>query len=160
MTFFKSSILILTTAVLFFVSCKHNKTEVGTSLMKYGIPVTIQAPSDVSISKIGSGNLADVNIKNKTDYDVQVFMSNAHTADLTKLKQLKKEQVITHPEFTKIIEEYDEGFIFEKKSFSGERSFDFSLVKIQGDKEISFEAGNSRPFTESEIKVMVRSILQ
>ncbi|MBK8625344.1 MAG: hypothetical protein IPN86_07210 [Saprospiraceae bacterium] len=141
------------------MSCKQEKVKSGTDLMKYGIPYTIQAPADVSVQKVGSGNLADVNVKNRSGYDVQIFMSTAYTLDMTKLKQLKKEQVITHPEFSKIVEEYDSGFLFEKKNALSERSFDFSIVKIMGDKEITFEAGNSKPFNEAEVKAMVNSII-
>lgn len=141
-------------------SCNQHEKDKGTDLMKYGIPYTLQAPKDVTISKVGSGNLADVNVKNNEGYDVQVFMSNAYSTDLIKLKQVKKEQVIAHPEFSKIVEEYEEGFIFEKNNNLSERSFDFSIIKIMGDKEINFQCGNSRPFTESEVKEMVQSITQ
>jgi hypothetical protein len=145
--------------VLSVISCKQANVKTGTDLMKYGIPYTIQAPADVSVQKVGSGSLSDVNVKNGSDYDVQIFMGAAHTLDMTKLKQLKKEQVIAHPEFSKIVEEYDSGFLFEKKNALSERSFDFSIVKIMGDKEITFEAGNSKPFNEAEVKAMVNSII-
>lgn len=42
-----------------------------TDLMKYGIPYAIHAPKDVTITKIGSGSLADVSVKNQNGYDVR-----------------------------------------------------------------------------------------
>ena len=152
-------LFLLVSFSLVFMSCKQPVAKSGTDLMKYGIPYTIDAPDDVSINKVGSGSLTDVNVKNRAGYDVQIFMGNATTTDLIKLKQQKKEQVVTHPEFVKIVEEYDAGFLYEKKNALSERSFDFSIVKIMGDKEISFEAGNTKSFNEAEVKAMVKSIL-
>jgi len=145
-------------ALISIFSCNQKVKDTGTDLMKYGIPYTLQAPKDVTISKVGSGNLADVNVKNNDGYDIQIFMGNAFSTDLIKLKQQKKDQVTAHPEFSKIVEEYEEGFIYEKKNYLSERSFDFSIIKIMGDKEINFQGGNSKPFNEAEVKKMVQSI--
>ncbi len=61
--------------------------------------------------------------------------------------------------FKKIIEEFDNGFIYEKMSDVGERNYDFeAIIEVQGDKEITFQAGNSKEFTEAEVKTMVNSI--
>lgn len=145
----------------YIVGCQSNaKPKNGTDLMKYGIPYTIVAPDDVTLTKIGSGTLSDVNIKNNRGYDVQVYMSDAYTADLAKLKQMKKDQVIEHPQFSKIVEEFDNGFLYEKQADDGNRSFDFMIIKVQGDKEINFQAGNSKPFTETDAKSMIQSVLK
>lgn len=144
----------------YIVGCQSNtKPKNGTDLLKYGIPYTIIAPDDVSMSKIGAGSLSDVNIKNNTGYDLQIFMSEAYTADMPRLIKIKKDQVIEHPQFSKIVEEFDNGFLYEKQDADGSRSFDFVIIKIQGDKEINFQAGNSKPFTESEVKSMIQSVL-
>ena len=67
-------ILMLTIGSIF--GCKE-KSAVSvkntTDLMKYGIPYAIHAPKDVTITKIGSGSLADVSVKNQNGYDVQVL---------------------------------------------------------------------------------------
>jgi hypothetical protein len=128
--------------------------------MKYGIPYLIQAPADVEITKQGSGRLVDLAIKNNDGFDIQVFMSNAYSSDIEKLKTLKKSQATSHPSFVKIIEEFDEGFIFEKTSDAGNRSYDFSLIKIVGTNEINFQCGNSKEFSEAEVKRMVKNILE
>jgi hypothetical protein len=130
-----------------------------TNLMKYGIACSINAPDDVTFTKIGSGSLADVSVKNQSGYDVQIFMGNAFTNDLTKLKQQKKEAIGANPFFVKIVEEYENGFLYEKTTEDGNRTYDFVVVKIMGDKEINFQCGNSKEFSEQEVKLMVKSVL-
>ncbi len=143
-----------------FAGCAGQTTKKnGLNLLGFGIPFTIMAPEDVKVTKLGSGTLTDVNIHNNIGYDIQVFMGNAFTSENTKLKQQKKNQVIELPDFSKIVEEFDSGFIFEKKHEDSTRSYDFFVIMTLSDKEISFQGGNSKNFTESEVKKMVKSIL-
>ena len=154
------SLLFLIFICIMF-GCKENNvsSEKNTSsLMKYGIPWSIKAPDDVIFTKIGSGTLADVSVKNQSGYDVQIFMGNAFTNDLIKLKQQKKDAINANPFFVKIVEEYPDGFIYEKMTDEGKRIYDFVIVKIVGDKEINFQCGNSKEFSEQEVKSMVKSI--
>ncbi len=145
---------------LFFLNCKGKKQQSeGMDLMKYGIPYTIKAPTDAKATQTQSGYLTNVNISDGKFYEVQVFMADANTADLKKLKQEHKEILIMHPAFSKIIEEFDNGFIFEKQEDDGTKSYDFYIVKIVGNNEISFIGGNTHYFTEDQVKKMVKSIL-
>lgn len=144
-------------------SCKDelkSSSDNLLDLMKYGVPYSINAPNDVSVSKVGSGKLEDISIKNTSGYDVQVFMGDAFSSNLEKLKSIKKEEIISNPSFKKIIEEFDNGFIYEKISDTGSRNYDFAILIIQGNKEINFQAGNSKEFTEGEVKAMVKSIIK
>jgi hypothetical protein len=138
--------------------CKNKPAPNELNLMKYGIPYSIKAPKNVEISTLGSGNLADVLIKNKSGYDIQIFMSDAVTNDFKKLKQQKKEALRLNPYFIKIVEEYDDGFIFEKSTGPDTRSYDFALIKVVGDREINFQCGNTKEFSETEVKAMIQSI--
>jgi hypothetical protein len=147
----------------FIFSCQNSgksssSTGVKTDLLKYGVPYTITAPTDVEISKIGRGELTDVSIKNKEGYDLQIFMVAAFTSDVEKLKTEKKINITSNPSFSKIVEEYDDGFLYEKLTDDGKRTYDFSVIKLVGANEINFQCGNSKEFTESEVKAMVQSI--
>jgi hypothetical protein len=153
------STIILTT--FFLCACKDgskSNSDNKLDLMKYGVPFSINAPEDVKVAKVGSGRLEDISIKNTNGYDVQVFMGDAFSSNLEKLKSIKKEEITSNPSFKKIVEEFDNGFIYEKISDLGERNYDFSIIVVQGDKEITFQAGNSKEFTEAEVKAMVKSI--
>lgn len=170
-TFFDSKHLIFMKISRFFyfilivivaASCQNSKPNRDTGkldLLKYGIPDAIAAPKDAEVSKIGQGSLVDISIKNKTDYDVQVFMGDTYTTDIQKLKQDKKVEITANPYFNIIVEEFDQGFIYEKIVGYEQKSYDFKIVKIIGTKEVNYQCGNSKEFTEAEVKKMVASIL-
>jgi len=154
---------IISIPILFLFSCKDGSKSSSPNsldLMKYGVPYSINAPDDVSITKVGSGKLEDISIRNKSGYDVQLFMGDAFSSNLEKLKSIKKEEITSNPTFKKIIEEFENGFIYEKISDIGNRNYDFVVIIVQGNKEINFQAGNSKEFTEDEVKSMVKSIMK
>ena len=141
-------------------SCKSDKSKYqGLDLMKYGIPYIVYAPDDAVASQIGGGQMLDLRLANNDDYDVMIFMTKAQTKHLDRIKQFKKEEVSFYPGFKKIIEEYNEGFIYEKYSSTGNISYDFYAIKVVGNNEINFFSGAKRDYTEAEVKAMIRTIL-
>ncbi len=163
MILFKIYRILLITFIFFqLISCqnKSNPINEGTKidLLKYGVPYSITAPPDVVISKIGKGELTDVSIKNENGYDLQIFMVGAFTSDLQKIKEEKKASVTSNPSFSKMVEEYNDGFLYEKITDLGKRTYDFNIIKLVGTNEINFQCGNSKEFSESEVKKMVSSI--
>lgn len=153
-------LLISIGLVFFYYSCKPEKSKhQGMDLMKYGIPYTIFAPDDVIATQIGGGQMVDLKLTNNTNYDIMIFMSRAQTKHMDRLKQFKKEEVSFYPGFIKIVEEYNEGFLYEMYGSTGNLSYGFFAVKIVGDQEISFISGAGRDYTEAETKAMLRTIL-
>ncbi len=160
----KSNFSFLAIVLMFtlgsIVSCKSDKGKYqGLDLMKYGIPYIVNAPINVVTSQIGGGQMLDLRLTNDEDYDVMIFMTKAETKRLNIIKQFKKEEVSFYPGFKKIIEEYNEGFIYEKYSPNGNISYDFYAIKIVGDNEINFISGAKRDYSEAEVKAMIRTIL-
>ena len=156
----KCFIAISLAFIVFSCQTKSNPDTEGKKivLLKYGIPHSLLAPSDVQISKIGKGELIDVSVKNEKGYDLQIFMVEAFTSNIQKIKDEKKSNVTSNPSFSKMVEEYDDGFLYEKITDQGKRTYDFNIIKIVGANEINFQCGNSKEFTESEVKKMVGSI--
>ena len=156
------AILTIITSIFFSLqSCKDNhvrKKDDKTDLMKYGVPYSIKAPEDVKITKIGQGDLTDVSINNNKGYDLQIFMGSAQSSDINKIKENKRIIFTSNPFFSKIIEEYDDGYLFEKTNQEGDKSYDFIIIKVIGTNEINFQCGNSREFNEKEVKDIVKSI--
>lgn len=152
------SFITLTALFILITGCRQEvKKQGGYDLMKHGIPVTLAAPDDVTASQRGQGTTTDVEISNAKGYDVQVFMFDASTSDMQSLINQKKEVAASNPDFVKIVEEYADGFLYEKSS-GGQKSYDFYLIKISGDKEINFQCGNGGLYTESQVKQMIRSV--
>lgn len=152
-------VIVLPIIILF--ACKHTDqgTKNGrTDLMKYGVPYSIKAPADIQVTKIGQGDLTDVSVKNNSGYDVQIFMGSARSSDISKIKENKKVIFASNPFFSKIVEEYEDGYLFEKTNQEGKKSYDFIIIKVIGSNEINFQCGNSKEFSEKEVKEMVKSI--
>ena len=149
--------------ICLLISCKENSTKIDPNfqdLMKYGIPYSLRAPDDVKINKLGSGQLVDLSLKNDQGFDVQIFMSPAISNDLIKLKANKKNEIRANPFFVKIIEEFEDGFLYEKRNDIGDKNYDFIIIKIVGNNEIVFQCGNSKEFSEKEVKTMISSVLK
>ena len=152
---------IITAIFLLLQSCKEThdgKKDGKTDLLKYGVPYSIAAPEDVKITKIGQGDLTDVSVKNNKGYDLQIFMGSAQSSDINKIKENKRIIFTSNPFFSKIIEEYEDGYLFEKTNQEGDKSYDFIIIKVIGTNEINFQSGNSREFNEKEVKDIVKSI--
>ena len=147
--------------MMILIACKQTDQGIKngrTDLLKYGIPYSITAPADIQVTKIGQGDLTDVSVKNNSGYDVQIFMGSARSSDISKLKENKKVIFASNPFFNKIVEEYEDGYLFEKTNQEGMQSYDFIIIKVIGSNEINFQCGNSKEFSEKEVKEMVKSI--
>lgn len=146
-----------------FSFCKgktlSDKERMGVDLLKYGIPFVIYSPEGANIRSIVSNKQYNVSINNGKDYDVQILMSDAIINNVETLKAQKKTALVANPYFNKIIEERDEGFIYEKL-YEDVKGYDFYLLKIQGNHELSFQCGSSGIFSESEVKRMMDSVLK
>jgi len=148
----------LITLLVLLAGCRQEvKMKGGFDLMKFGIPVTLQAPEGVTATQQGKGSTVDVRVTDSKGYDIQVFMFDATTSDLKSLVSQKKEIAASHPDFVKIVEEYEDGFLYEKKS-GAQKSHDFFLIRVSGDKEINFQCGNGGNYSESQVKTMINSI--
>jgi hypothetical protein len=137
-------------------SVKNEKEYV--SLLKYGIPFDLNAPEDVHIRASASGNQKNVFVSNNKNYDIHISMSAALNRNRENLKAQTKKALVEDPNFSKIIEEMEDGFIYEKE-YGDARGYDFYIVKIQGNHELTFQCGNGGIYTETEVKSMVRSVL-
>jgi len=161
----KSFFLIIFTFIAGFnFSCKDKENKKGLDLMPYTIPSSIDAPADVTVSKLGDGNVTTVSINNRNDYDVQVFMFASQVTDMKILKKVKKDEVEADPYFIKIIEEHPAGFIFEKslgmESKDSKPSYDFRYIEVVGSKVMIYQCGNSQYFSEKDVKNMYKSVLK
>lgn len=149
--------LILCIAIS-FISCKgsslNNYEEMD--LLAYGMPVSIMAPVGATATKQDYGVMLDVVVKGER-YEVQIYSSNTTTLDINKIKQQKLNDVKLDRYFSKIIEEEENGFIFEKNIDENIR-FDFRYIKVIGDKEFTFQKGLTGNFSESEIRSMYEAV--
>lgn len=143
-----------------FISCKSSPVSdyQKLDLMKYGMPISIKAPADATVKKGDLGIMQDVEIKSGDHFYIQVFSNDVSTLDLAKLKADKISEVKEMTFFSKIIEEDDKGFIFEKKIDENNINFDFRRIKLQGDKVYTFQTGLIGRFTEEDVRNMYLAV--
>lgn len=152
-------LLLLTGVILLVVGCKNNVSSSWkeTNLLDHGFAVTVLAPADAEIKKSDLVFMQDLTIKGTDGYNMQIFMSDATTTDVAKVIADKKADVKSGQFFGKFVEEYDDGFIFEK-DIEGHKNYDFRRIKIFGDKEYEFRAALIGNFTEDQVRSLYNAV--
>lgn len=153
----RCAILILLTGLLY--SCSSEAPEwPELDLLSQGMPIVIKAPPDVEIKKMDLIFQRDLSLKSGDDYYVQIFEADATTFNLGDLKIRAKEEVEASKYFESILEEDDAGFIFKTRLDSSLVDYDFRYVKIQGDKEYTFQTGLIGVFDLEQVRRMYNSV--
>ena len=157
-------IVLFSGIALFFAACQ---SEPGnglkeTDLLAYGIPVVIMAPDSAAIKAddLGGGLIKDVTIRGKDNYNVQVFATQAQTSDLARVKAEQLADVKSIRYFQKVINEEEDGFIYQTAIDSSNISYGFRYIVLQGDLEITFQTGLLGTFSQEEVERMYQAVQQ
>ena len=140
------------------ISCKSSPTSSyeEVDLLSYGMPISILAPPGVDVKKEDLGPIQSIIVKGG-QFNVQIYSSSSQTIDVSKVKKQALEDVKNGRYFSKIIEEEDDGFIFEK-DIDGTIIYDFRHVKVMGDQEYLFQKGLMGTYTEEEVRAMYEAV--
>ena len=117
----------------------------------------IEAPADVRFHKSTSDQIEGLSLFNDAGYQLQVLQYTAAYNDVQSAKNHQREQVVTNPFFSKIIEDYDNGFLFELVN-DDKRYYDFRIIKMVGAKEIVFQVTPTVNCTEEDARMMLLSV--
>ena len=151
--------LSLSLLFLLLFSCKNTTPDSKYNefdLLSYGVPIEVHAPEGAKVSVDDLGIVKDITIV-KDNYNIQILEGDNYN-ELEKVVQKQKTDAINSGMFSKIIEEDEQGFIFEKKYAEDRLSYDFRYVRIQGDKEYVFQTGLMGQFTLEEVKEMYKAV--
>ncbi len=143
-----------------FSACTGDKSAklVEKDFTSYDFPIKIKAPDSIEVKKSDLGFMLDLTVKGKDNYHLQIFSNDATTSDIKSIVEEKKVEAKTNPFFTKIVEENDNGFIFEKQVDSTRINYDFRVVRIQGNKEYTFQTALIGKFTLEEVQLMFEAV--
>lgn len=138
------------------LSCKSNPNDSWeeTSLLKYNIPLYIRLPDSVELKLLDFGIAKDLSVIGPNNFHLQILAYDALHSNLKKTIAESKINIRSHPFFSKFIEEYDDGFIFEKKIDADYTTYDFRHFKISGNTEIVFQMGLLGQYSEGEARRM------
>lgn len=153
-----NKILAVIVFTLFF-SCKSDPTSdlVDLDLMSHGVPIKIKAPKDAEVVAKDLIVMKDVTIK-KDHFYIQLLYSDAITHDPLKTLAEQRGTVESAPFFSKMVQEDDHGFIFEKLIGEDNINYDFRFVKIRGGKEYIFQTGLIGKYSLEEVKKMYAAV--
>lgn len=153
-----------TTLLLVLVTALGCKTDTSLSdmedlsLLTYGVPITIKAPAGADVKKSNLGVFDDVTIKAGEDYYVQLLASDATLLDVALVKQDLLADIKASRYFSSIVEDFPDGFIYEKQIDSSNTNYSFRHVKIHGDKEYIFQTGLVGQYSIDDVKTMYRAV--
>lgn len=144
-------------------ACQSESNSLSTwsdlNLLEHGIPFSILAPDSAKVETIDFGNIMkDVTVRGGDDYFVQIFASDAKTTDINKLKTDALQEVKEEKHFSKIVEESDQGFLYESKRDSTTTYYGFRYVRLQGSKEYMMQNGFRGFFTEEQARSMYKAV--
>lgn len=154
-------LLPLLAILLFLFSCQPQDT-VGDlkplDLLKYGVPITINAPDSAAVKKTKIGDWDDITVK-KGEYSLQIFVRNAITNDLDKIKAEELTLVKAEKVFSKIITDEDRGFVYET-AIDSVPNYNFKYIHLQADRVYTFQKGLADNLTQSQAEKIYNSVKQ
>ncbi len=121
-------------------------------LLPYGLPVTIMAPDSTNVksSSMGDGLMQDITVRGAEGYDLQIIASTTNSSDIAKAKAEALASVKGNRYFSKIVQEAEDGFIYEMQIDSNTLNYGFRHILLQGDKEIIFSQGMASAMSQEE----------
>ncbi len=150
--------LILLGSIL-FINCKSDKSASYPSkdLLKHGFAISVKAPESAEIKSDDFGIMQELTISSGNEYNVQILKSVSNTSNMEEALKGQMNLVKADRYFSKVIEEYENGFIFEKK-IDENINYDFRYVKLIGQDEYIYQTGMIGTYTEKSVREMYNSV--
>lgn len=154
------NLLFAIAAILFIAACatEDQKGWKEMSLLEYGVPITIAAPDSVNVKTMDFGLQRDITIQDGDNYSLQIYASDAITSDVKQVKDQQLAIVKENRYFKNVIEESDNGFIYQNQIDSTKSNYGFRYVVLKGDKEYIFRTGLIGSYTEEQVRKMYNSV--
>ena len=145
-------------SLMIIVSCGSSTVKYPSiDLLKHGFSISVKAPADAKIDSDDFGVMKELTIQSGDEYNIQILKSNSNTTVVADALNGQMKMVKTDMYFTKVIEEHDNGFIFEK-DIDGNINYDFRYIKLIGDQEYIYQTGMMGTYTEEAVRTMYESV--
>ena len=156
---FRCLILVLSMVMIYSCDNAVSKYE-PLDLMSHGMPIKILAPSNTLIKSDDLGILKDLTIVDTLNggYNIQIYSSKTDILDRAKLLDQIKLEIEATEFFSKMIEETENGFIYEKKVTEDYINYDFRVVRLQSDVKYTIQAGFGEQYQIEDIESMFNAV--
>ena len=146
-----------------FAGCKGDSASsaaglVSTDLMKYGMPIKVNAPAEAKIESSDLGIMKDVTIKGEGNYSLQISSGVSTTTNIASIKAEQLRDVQNALYFGEVVQEDEHGFIYRKKISEDRINHDFRYIKIQADQEYIFQTGLLGSYSLEDVQRMYDSV--
>lgn len=148
-------------SVLIIYSCDNGASKYESlDLMSHGMPIKIMAPSNTSIKSDDLGIMKDLTIVDTLNggYNIQIYSAKTDILDRAKLLEQIKLDIEATDFFSKMIEETEDGFIYEKKVTEDYINYDFRVVRLQSDVKYTMQAGFGEQYELEDIESMFNAV--
>lgn len=151
--------LVILTTLIFGWGCGSDSDGLSeTSLMEYGVPITILAPDSLDVNRSSIAFQEDITVKGPEDFSLQIFVSDAVVDDLSRAVKAHRESVQENPFFHAFVEENTDGFIFENRIDSTHKTFGFRHVRLMGGKEYIFQEPLIGSLSEEKARTLYEAV--
>lgn len=151
-------VLSLVLIAVLMVSCQSKSKYNELDLMAHGVPIKIKAPENAVIKSDDiAGLFKDVTVKSGDDYYVQITSSEAFEKAIALRVAEELETVKKSAYFSKVVEQNEKGFVFEKL-VNDTPSYDFRVIRLQGNQEYVFQTGLIGSFGLEAVQDMFKAV--
>lgn len=138
-----------------FLACQKGFETQELDLIKYNIPLKINAPKEAEINGTSIGEAVDEVTIKKDKFDVQVIGGMLTAADAKSLKAEKLTEMKADQTF-KILKESETGFAYQHTLDT--LAYNFFVAKVVGDKQYIFQTGFTALPTAAEAEAMFDAV--
>lgn len=139
-----------------FAACQMEKT---ISLHPYGLPLEMSVPHNAKIMEMDLIVTKDIEIKTNGYYLQLLTLSVPSDTTISVLENIRH-GVSSDADFITLIEENENGFIFEKKDETGKSVYNFRHLMHLDSIVIMAKASDSMGFSLAQVRKMRKSVLQ
>ena len=157
--------LILIASLGLLQNCSNAKAphkKGSTSVISYGIPSYVNIHKDVDINRRIVGNITEVIVKGKDEkswFELIVQNLPSESEDLAWNKYLQIEDVRNNVYFTRIMEENENGFIYELVP-RDKPTYHFRYVIVQGSQLYVISTALGSELTMEQTKELFEAVIQ
>ncbi len=153
----KNYISILVLSIIMLSACNSDNLT-SLDLQRHGANISIKAPETAEVSSTDMGLRKEITVKDG-QYDIIVSVASEVSDNASVLANKEKASVEGFELFSKIIQEDENGFIFETNEGTTQ-NYDFRYVHKKNKTAYFFRRNFGGDFTLDEVKTMYKGVQQ
>jgi len=150
-------IIILLTLAFGIIACNSDGLE-SINLQEHGANIDIKMPAGAEINSEPLGLRKEITVK-QDKFNVIILVADEVTQTAAEMKKEKLEGVKALDIFSKIIQEDDNGFIYEINQ-GANKNYDFRYVYVKNGTSHDFRRNFVGDYTLNEVKTMYKAVKQ